>query len=82
MPNRCIHVSGNHQPALPSGPNRPNLFIRLSGHPSLGGFREGYSKQHILLNFLQRCKSSIDNKGLAGDLSEAFQRVNPDLLVA
>ena len=54
--------------------------------PLLGGFRQGYSTQHILLNFLQHCKNSIDNKGLAGalfmDLSKAFDSVNHDLPLA
>ena len=53
-------------------------YMRQFFSPPLGGFRQGYSTQHVLLNFLQRCKSSIDNKGLAGalfmDLSKAFDR--------
>ena len=38
------------------------------------------------MNFLQRCKSSIDNKGLAGalsmDRSKAFDCVDYNLLLA
>ena len=54
--------------------------------PLLGSFRQGYSTQHVLLNFLQQCKSSIDNKGLTGalfmDLSKAFDNVDHNHLLA
>ena len=42
--------------------------------------------QHVLLNFLQSCKKSIDNKGLVGavfmDLSKVFDCVNDGLIIA
>ena len=54
--------------------------------PLLGGFRKGYNTQHVLLNFLQKCIASLDNKELAGailmDLSKALDCVNHDLLIA
>ena len=40
-------------------------YMRPFFSPLLGGFGQRYSTQHVLLNFMQRCKSSIDNKGLA-----------------
>ena len=54
--------------------------------PLLGGFRQGYNTQHILLNILKSCKNSIDNKRLAGavvmDLSKAFGCLSHYLLLA
>ena len=51
----------------------------------MGGFRKGYNTQHVLLNFLHKCKASLDNKELAGaiimDLSEAFDCINHNLLI-
>ena len=54
--------------------------------PLLGGFRKGYSIEHVLLTFLQTCKASLDKKELAGailmDLSKAFDCIDHDLLIA
>ena len=54
--------------------------------PLLGGFRQGYNTQHVLLTFLQSCKNSIGNKGLAGAvfmvLPKAFDCGNHGLLLA
>lgn len=56
------------------------LFLELCG------FRQGYSTQHALVNFLEKCKTVMDNKDIAGailmDLSRAFDCINHDLLIA
>ena len=61
-------------------------YIAIFFSPLLGGFRKGYNTQHVLLNFLQTCKASLDDKELAGailmDLSKAFDCINHDLLIA
>ena len=62
------------------------IYIWQFFSPLLGGCRQGYSTQHVILNLLQRCKNSIDNKGLTRalftDLSKAFDSVHHDILIA
>ena len=52
----------------------------------LCGFREGYSTQQALVRFLEKCKSVLDKKGVAGailmDLSKAFDCLTHELLIA
>ena len=66
--------------------NQLFYYIATFFSPLLGGFRKGYNTQHVLLNFLQTCKASLDNRELAGaflmNLSKAFDCMNHDLLIA
>ena len=61
-------------------------YISAFLSPLLGGFRKGCSTEHVLLKFLQTCKSSLDNKELAGailmDLPKAFDCIDHNLLIA
>ena len=61
-------------------------YISAFLSPLLGGFREGCNTVHVLLNFLQACKASLDKRELAGailmDLSKAFECIDHELLIA
>ena len=52
----------------------------------LCGYRKGFSTQQALKSLLEKWKSVLDRKGDAGvilmDLSEAFDTLNHDLLIA
>ena len=54
--------------------------------PELCGFWKGYRTQHALINFLEKWKTVLDNKDIAGailmDLSDAFDCINHDLPIA
>ena len=54
--------------------------------PYLCGFRKGYSTQYSLIRMLEKWKSTLDNKGMAGalltDLSKAFDCIDHGLLIA
>ena len=54
--------------------------------PYLCAYRKGYNTQHALLRLIEKCRSFLDRKGLAGailmDLSKAFDCLNHELLIA
>ena len=60
------------------------LSPMLSSH--LSGFRKGHSCQSVLLNFVEKCRSNLDNKGISGalltDLSKAFDCLSYKLIVS
>ena len=51
-------------------------FVQSFLSSLLCGFREGYGTQHALLRFVEACKKTMDNRGVAGavltDLSKAL----------
>ena len=50
------------------------------------GFRKGYSTQHELMRFIEKCRELLDKNGHAGallmDLSKAFDCLEQDSLIA
>ena len=61
-------------------------FVQSFLSSLLCGFREGYGTQHALLRFVEACKKTMDNRGVAGavlaDLSKAYDCLNHELLIA
>ena len=53
--------------------------------PQVSGFRKGRNCQHVLMNFVDKCKNDLDNKKMYGslmtDLSKAFDCLPPRLLI-
>ena len=64
------------------------IYNFMNNHLSeyLCGFRPGYSTQYCLISMLEKWKSALDKKNMAGalltDLSKAFDCLNHELLIA
>ncbi len=54
--------------------------------PALSGFRKSHNCQHVLIDFIEKCKNSLDNNKVYGalltDLSRAFDCLPPKLLIS
>ena len=63
-----------------------SLHVSLFLSPYLCGYRKGFSTQQALISLLEKQKIVLDRKGYAGailmDLSQAFDTLNHDLLIA
>ena len=61
-------------------------FFEILFASEVSGFRKGRNCQHVLINFIEKCKTAMDNKKVYGalltDLSKAFDCLPPKLLVA
>jgi hypothetical protein len=54
--------------------------------PALSGFGKAHNCQHVLIDFIEKCKNSLDNNNVYGalltDLSRAFDCLPPKLLIS
>ena len=61
-------------------------FLNKFLSPKTCRYRQGYNAQHALIKLVETCKKTLDNKGFVGavlmDLSNAFDRLNHELLLA
>ena len=63
-----------------------SFYIEQFLSPYMCGYRKDFSTQHALLSLIGKWKKVLDNKGfgeaILTDLSEAFNTINHDLLIA
>ena len=61
-------------------------YMKIFLSPYLCGYRKNFNTQQALLALIENWKKVLDNKGLGEtalmDISEAFDLINHDLLVA